>query len=56
MIPIRILMYNEPGNKKKPDMTVFLNCEEGKDGEVYPLIDFNVDVDPALFNLPEEGR
>lgn len=55
MVPIRIKMHNEPVKEKKPDMTIFLNCKEGEEGEVYPLIDFNVDIDPDLFNLPDEA-
>ena len=56
LVPVRVKMY--PGDAVKPEMTVYMNCrpvedESGKE-TVIPVIEFNMPVDAALFNLPEE--
>jgi hypothetical protein len=55
LVPTNIKMFT--GNEPNPEMKLTIHYkEEEKEGEkkVYPLIDFNLDLDMDLFEIPEE--
>ncbi|MFH2002459.1 MAG: hypothetical protein ABIK28_22490 [Planctomycetota bacterium] len=52
LVPTLIKMYGE--EEKKPEMKIFINSEKGDDDKFYPMIDFNIKIDPKLVNLPEK--
>ena len=55
LVPTRVSMYR--GDEAKPEMTISMDFAEKKSAEgkreVYPLIRFNVDLDPNLFHVPK---
>lgn len=54
MIPGKISMLSNDSDAGIPEMKITLDGDAGEDGKPFYLIDFNVELDANLFNIPED--
>ena len=56
LVPVSVKMFS--GNDPEPEISIDMDFAKGKDKEgkdiLYPLIDFNLDIDFKLFAIPDE--
>lgn len=52
IVPTRIVILRN--DEPEPEMKIYINCEKDENDKIRPLLEFNVEHDPAIFMLPEE--